>query len=182
MDHRLDPRMPRATPWTLRPEFWTTWTILLSHTTCHTTCTTPWSLLSCGHASDPTCLHRGLVPLRAQKASSHFQWRIHASAFLGHWTSSTLSLQGGQIAEWIPIISSAVRKYIYIYMEMFDQTLSVPVSVPALYQDDDGAWTPAFLARLHPVSYTFPHQGTYTRSTQAPLASPLSPLPATLQD
>ena len=34
---------------------------------------------------------------------------VHASAFLNHWTSGTLSLQG-QITQWIPIVSSAVSK------------------------------------------------------------------------
>ena len=38
-------------------------------------------------------------PSLGQKASSHCQWWIHASAFVNHWTSGTLSLQGGQVAE-----------------------------------------------------------------------------------
>ena len=37
---------------------------------------------------------RGLVFLWVQTASSHCQWRIHASAFLNHWTRGTLSLSG----------------------------------------------------------------------------------------
>ena len=48
---------------------------------------------------------RGLVPLWRHKASSHYQWRTHASAFLDHWTIGALSLQSGEIAEWLPIVS-----------------------------------------------------------------------------
>ena len=51
------------------------------------------------------------------KVPSHFQWRVHASVFLNRWTSGTLSLEGGQIAEWVPIISSAVG----VHMELLDQ-------------------------------------------------------------
>ena len=85
----------------------------------------PRSLSFCDHFHDPTAATtpafpwsgpidnldrllrgRGLVRLCVQKASSHCQWQ--ASAFLNHWTSGTLSPQGGQIPEWIPFISSAV--------------------------------------------------------------------------
>ena len=45
-----------------------------------------------------------------------------ASAFLSHWTSGTLLLQGGQIAVWIPTISSAVE----VHMEMFHQAPQLP--------------------------------------------------------
>ena len=67
----------------------------------------PWS----GQNDKLDCLLRGqgLVPLWVQKAPSHFRLCIHASAFLNHWTSGTLSLQGWQIAERVPIISSAVE-------------------------------------------------------------------------
>ena len=43
--------------------------------------------------------------------------RRPASAFLNHWTCGTLSMQGGQIAEWVPIISSAVG----VHVELLDQ-------------------------------------------------------------
>ena len=58
-------------------------------------------------------------PSLVQKASSHNQWRNHASAFLDHWTSGILSLMGGQSAEWIP----------KVHMEMLDQELSVWTTV-----------------------------------------------------
>ena len=35
--------------------------------------------------------------------------RIHTSVVLSHWTSGTLSLQSGQIVEWIPIIPSTME-------------------------------------------------------------------------
>ena len=33
---------------------------------------------------------RGLVPLWIQKATSHFHWQIHASAFQNHWTTPAI--------------------------------------------------------------------------------------------
>ena len=92
------------------------------HTISHITCTTPWSPLSFDHVHVPTApsvpkprphsidnldrLLRGrrLIPLWVQKASSHYQWRIHVLALLNNWASGTLSLQGGQIAESVSII------------------------------------------------------------------------------
>ena len=54
---------------------------------------------------------------------------------------------------------------------------------PALQQDDHDVWKLASLARLHSVSWTFPHQRSHTRSPQAPpvclLTGPRS-LPPTL--
>ena len=41
-----------------------------------------------------------------QKAASH-DLGIHASAFLNHWTSGTLSLQGRQVSQSVLIVSSA---------------------------------------------------------------------------
>ena len=58
---------------------------------------------------DHLLLGRGLVPLWNQKATSHFQWRIHTSSFLNLWTSGTQSLQGGQFTERIPKLRSTWR-------------------------------------------------------------------------
>ena len=54
--------------------------------------------------------------------SSLGQWRIHASAFLNCWTSGTSSLQDGQIAEWVPILTFAVA----VHMELLDWTTETP--------------------------------------------------------
>ena len=79
--------------------------VRLSHDTRYSASPTPRHGLLCLLTTFP---HASSVTLGVQKASSHHQWRIHASAFTNYWTSVTLSLQGCQITEWIPIISSAV--------------------------------------------------------------------------
>ena len=52
----------------------------------------------------------------------HHRKRIHDFAFLMHWMSGTLPLHGGQITEWIPIISSALG----VHMEMLDHAPTLP--------------------------------------------------------
>ena len=98
------------------------------------------------------------MPLRVQKAASHFQKRMHASAFLNHWTSGTLSLQDGQLSEWIPIISSAVG----VHMEMLDQT---PL-LPTFYQDSLGTLTRSCPPWLSPVLHTPVVPGSFARIVQ----------------
>ena len=85
---------------------------------------------------------RGLEPLGVQKAAHHFLWRIHASFFVSHWTSGTLSLQSGQITKWIRIISSVGAP-----VEMVDQSPSSTAS----HQDGHYALTRHCLARLRSV-------------------------------
>ena len=64
----------------------------------------------------------GPVPLWIQKVAFHHRKRIHDFAFLMHWMSGTLPLHGGQITEWIPIISSALG----VHMEMLDHAPTLP--------------------------------------------------------
>ena len=59
---------------------------------------------------------------RRVRCSSLGQWRTHASAFLNCWTCGTSSLQDGQIAEWVPILTFAVG----VHMELLDWTTETP--------------------------------------------------------
>ena len=105
-----------------------------------------------------TCAFRGqdldrflrgaFVPQWIQKAAAYFRWQTHALAFLTHWTTDTLSLQGRQIAEWVPTISSAEA----VRMEMLDQATALPARLTHTECDNAGqrfVW-PVFSLSKHP--------------------------------
>ena len=61
---------------------------------------------------------RGFVPLWVQKAGH----RSTLQPFVNRWMCGTLSLQGRQITEWVPMMSSAVG----VHMESLDQAPPLP--------------------------------------------------------
>ena len=80
-----------------------------------------------------------------QKAASH-DLGIHASAFLNHWTSGTLSLQGRQVSQSVLIVSSAG-----VRMEMIDPAPTLPAfleTTPPAWTENRLAWLPVFGTRL----------------------------------
>ena len=66
---------------------------------------------------------------------------------LNHWSNGAPSLQGGQIPEWVPIISSVVG----VHMELLDQTQLLPT----LCQDNHVTLTRPCPTGLDPVSEAF---------------------------
>ena len=123
---------------------------LFHYTVTHKTYTTPWSLLSYifvhSHLPPPKSAARGrdrstpwTASSEAETSSLSRSWSriaqlpIHASACLSQWTSGTPSLQGGQVAEWVPIISSASGAHIEMHYQ-------VPLP-PAFHQDSSDTLT-----------------------------------------
>ena len=104
LDSELGPRLGQH-PWGPTTHWFLSSyaTIAFSHTPCRPAAT------SASHGRDRLTTCRASFEAVAWKAASHFQWRIHASAFLNPWTSGTLSL-----LKWIPIISSAIG----VHMEL----------------------------------------------------------------
>ena len=84
--------------------------------------------------------------------------RIHVAAFLIHWTSGTLPLQGGQIAEWIPTISSSAG----VHMKMLEEA----PPMLALHQLDCDALTQSCLAWLRAFSRACFEYETRTKTPQ----------------
>ena len=107
-------------------------------------------------------------PLRLEATSHSSRFRKYNHIFSG----------GGQIAEWVPIISSALG----VYMELLDQAPQLPQE-DDLLQDNVGHWSYYHSTWFSPVFQTFALWGSFqacpgfelTLALLQALQTPISP-------